>query len=145
MGYVFPRLTNSIREREKLKHDGNDHLRKTYHNCAKTNNVQAPCFMQNKQANRDSGKALLAQCNFWLPWKTHPVHGTTCFANNDKNKTFPLNQNLTSASYGIYVATCVICHEQYVGQNTNKISTRWSSHRNNWNKPDCKDDDNDEQ
>jgi len=31
-----------------------------------------------------------------------------------KTKTFPLNQNLTCADYGIYVATCVLCHEQYV-------------------------------
>ena len=40
-----------------------------------------------------------------------------------KTKTFKLNQSLTcSADFGIYVATCVICHEQYVGQTSNKFS-----------------------
>jgi len=33
-----------------------------------------------------------------------------------KTKTFKLNQSLACADFGIYVATCVICHEQYVGQ-----------------------------
>jgi len=33
-----------------------------------------------------------------------------------KTKTFKLNQSLAFADFGIYVATCVICHEQYVGQ-----------------------------
>jgi len=28
-----------------------------------------------------------------------------------KNKTFPLNQKLTCANHGIYVATCIICHD----------------------------------
>jgi len=48
-----------------------------------------------------------------------------------KTKTFPLNQNLTCPNYGIYVATCVLCHEQYVGQTKNKYSKRWSAHRSN--------------
>jgi len=42
--------------------------------------------------------------------------------------------------FGIYVATCVMCHEQYVGQTSNKFSKRWSAHRSNWNKQDCKTD-----
>jgi len=57
-----------------------------------------------------------------------------------KAKTFPLNQNLTCTNYGIDVATCVICNKKYVGQTTNKFSKRWSSHRSNWNRPDCKND-----
>jgi len=57
-----------------------------------------------------------------------------------KFKTFPFNQNLTCANYSIYVATCVICHEQYVGQTMNKFSKRWSSHRRNCNRPNCKND-----
>ena len=57
-----------------------------------------------------------------------------------KTKTFPLNQKLTWADYGIYVATCVICHEQYVAQTKNKFSKRWSAHRSNWNRPNCKND-----
>ena len=59
-----------------------------------------------------------------------------------KNKTFPLNQKLTLTNHGIYVATCVICHEQYVGQTKNKFSMRWSSHRRNWNRPNCEFDEN---
>jgi len=35
-----------------------------------------------------------------------------------KNKPLLLNQNLTCPNFGIYVATCVICHGQYVGQPT---------------------------
>ena len=57
-----------------------------------------------------------------------------------KTKTFKLNPSLTCADFGIYVATCVICHEQYVGQTSNKFSKRWSAHRSNWNKQDCKTD-----
>ena len=59
-----------------------------------------------------------------------------------KNKTFPLNQTLTCPNHGIYVTTCVICHEQYVGQTKNKFSMRWSSHRGNWNRPNCEFDEN---
>ena len=57
-----------------------------------------------------------------------------------KTKTFKLNQSLNCADFGIYIATCVICHEQYVGQTSNKFSKRWSAHRSNWNKQDCKTD-----
>ena len=55
-----------------------------------------------------------------------------------KTKTFKLNQSLTCADFGIYVATCVICHEQYVGQTSNKFSKRLLAHRSNWNKQYCK-------
>jgi len=34
----------------------------------------------------------------------------------------------------------MICREQYVGQTSNKFSKRWSAHRSNWNKQDCKTD-----
>jgi len=40
-----------------------------------------------------------------------------------KTKTFPLNQKLICAKHDIYVATCAIYHEQYVGQTKNKFST----------------------
>jgi len=52
-----------------------------------------------------------------------------------KNKIFPLNQNLTYANYGVYVATGVTCSQQYVGQTVNKFYTRWTAHRGSWNKP----------
>ena len=51
-----------------------------------------------------------------------------------KTKTFDLNRCLTCADFGIYVTTCVIC------QTSNKFSKRWSAHRTNWNKQDCKTD-----
>ena len=57
-----------------------------------------------------------------------------------KTKTFRLIQSLTCADFGIYVATCVICHEQYVSQTSNKFSKRWSAHRSKWNKQYCKTD-----
>ena len=57
-----------------------------------------------------------------------------------KTKTFKLNQSLTCADFDIYVATCVICLEQYFGQTSNKFSKRCSVHRSNWNKQDCKTD-----
>jgi len=34
--------------------------------------------------------------------------------------------------YGIYVATCKLCAEQYDGQTSNKFSKRWNSHRSSW-------------
>lgn len=60
-----------------------------------------------------------------------------------KTKTLPLSQNLTCANYGICLATCVLCHEQCVGQTTNIFSKRGSSHRSNWNRPHCKNGKND--
>ena len=75
-----------------------------------------------------------------------------CYGKNDKSmvpnvsqlltktKTFKLNQSLTCADFGIYVATCVICREQNVGQTSNKFSKRWSAYRSNWNKQYCKTD-----
>jgi len=57
-----------------------------------------------------------------------------------KTKNFKLNQSLTCADFGIYVATRVMRHEQYVGQTSNKFSKRWSAHRSNRNKQDCKTD-----
>jgi len=47
-------------------------------------------------------------------------------------KTKTVNQSLTCSDFGIYVATFMICHEQYVGQTSNKFSKRWSAHRSNW-------------
>ena len=44
-----------------------------------------------------------------------------------KTKTFKLNLSLTCSDFGIYVAACVICHEQYVGQTSNKFSKRWAA------------------
>jgi len=45
-----------------------------------------------------------------------------------------LTQRLSCANYGIYMATCLLCKEKYVGQTKNKISVRWTAYRNNWHK-----------
>jgi len=57
-----------------------------------------------------------------------------------KSKTFPLKENFAGANYGINAATCVICHEQSVGQTMNKFSMRWSSHLSDWKRSNCKND-----
>ena len=51
---------------------------------------------------------------------------------HSKGKLFPLRQVLTCANYGIYVATCKLCGEQYAGQTSNKFSKRWNFHRSSW-------------
>jgi len=82
-------------------------------------------------------RILQTLCTLWLPIKTQQIHSRNCFTNVlTKNKTFPLNNNLAFANYGTYVATCVICNRQYVGQSVKKFSTRRSSHWSTWNKPD---------
>jgi len=43
--------------------------------------------------------------------------------------TFPLNQILKCAKYGVDVATCVICSQQCVAQRAKKFTTRWPSHQ----------------
>ena len=51
---------------------------------------------------------------------------------HSNGKLFPLRQVLTCDNHGIYVATCKLCGEQYVGQTSNKFSKRWNSHRSSW-------------
>jgi len=43
-----------------------------------------------------------------------------------------LTQRSSCANYGIYVAACLLCKEQYVGQTKIKFSVRWAAHGNNW-------------
>jgi len=59
---------------------------------------------------------------------------------HSKVKLFPLRQMLTCANYGIYVAICKLCGEQYVGQTSNTFSKRWNSHRSSWNAVNLSDD-----
>ena len=59
---------------------------------------------------------------------------------HSKGKLFPLRQMLTCANYGIYVATCQLCGEQYVGQTSNKFSKCWNSQRSSWNAVNLSDD-----
>ena len=49
-----------------------------------------------------------------------------------KRGNFSLRQSLSCANYGVYVATCCIYHEQYVGQTKNRFSVRFTAHRNLW-------------
>ena len=49
-----------------------------------------------------------------------------------KRGNFSLRQRLSCTNYGVYVATCCICHEQYVGQPKNRFSVRCTAHRNSW-------------
>jgi len=51
---------------------------------------------------------------------------------HSKGKLFPLKHVLTCANYGIYVAACKLCGEQYDGQTSNKFSKCWNSHRSSW-------------
>ena len=63
----------------------------------------------------------------------------TVYSLHSKHKVFKLRQRLTCLNYGVYVATCVTCGEQYVGQTANKFSTRWNAHRSAWKKYDISD------
>ena len=49
-------------------------------------------------------------------------------------KTIPIKARVTCKDQGVYAAKCLQCSQFYVGQTKNAFSTRWSSHRFNWNK-----------
>ena len=49
-------------------------------------------------------------------------------------KTFRLRTALICSDWGIYVATCLTCNQQYVGQTCNSFSIRWNGHRSMWKK-----------
>jgi len=71
---------------KKIKCVGNSHQQKIYHNWAKTNELQEPCFKQGAKACQRCFKALYGLCAlWWLPWKTQQIRGITCFTNNEKN------------------------------------------------------------
>jgi len=70
---------------------------------------------KNKQKVRQS---LANIASFAVSMETQQIYATNTVRftyPGKKNKTFPLNQNLTRANYGIYVETFVICNQQYVG------------------------------
>jgi len=79
-------------------------------------------------------------CVVWQIWQTRCKHGTQSHCPALKGQIFPLRQMLTCANYGIYIATCKLCGEQYVGQTSNKFSKRWNSHRSSWNAVNLSDD-----
>ena len=51
---------------------------------------------------------------------------------SSSDRTFSLKQNLTCADYGVIVATCRLCSEQYVGQTVYKFLKRWTNHCSQW-------------
>jgi len=84
-----------------------------------------------KKANRKCVKDVEALCTFWLSWKTQKIHATKCFTNNDKSNSFSLfSPKLDIPKCGIYVATCVICHEQYV-----RLSVVMTVNKRSWAVP----------
>ena len=72
-----------------------------------------------------------ALCGHFNDYK-HMVHETSTITAAN-GKIFALKQTLDCSNYGIYVATCRLCHKQYIGQTINKFSKRWCHHRFIWN------------
>ena len=56
----------------------------------------------------------------------------TSYIVSEKGRRFAITSHLGCKDYGIYVATCRICKQQYVGQTSESFSKRWNSHRSNW-------------
>ena len=142
LGYIFSPPDNSHKDREKPKPESNDNLQKTNYNWTITYWLQAPC------KTREHAKVTSGPCGHCALCGNHGKHNKSmlpCVSQTmSRNKTFPLNQKLTCANHGIYVATCVICHEQYwiCRANQKQFSMRWSSHHSNWNRPNCEFDEN---
>jgi len=61
---------------------------------------------------------VVAMENITDPWMVRHV-SQLLIKNKHTTKTFNLQ-----IIYGIFVITCVICHENYVGQTSNKFSVR---------------------
>ena len=125
------------RTKKKSKYKGNDHLQKTHRNWSKTKKLRSPCY-KTKKTNRRCVGALASTVHFMFAMENNKsiVSNPNCFINTDKNITFLWNQSLACANYGIYVATCVISHQEYIGLTINKFSNRRSAHQGTWNKSD---------
>ena len=76
-----------------------------------------------------------ALCGHFNHYKSMVHQTSTITAAN--GKIFALKQTLDCSNYGIYVATCRLCNQQYVGQTINKFSKRWCHHRFIWNQFKC--------
>ena len=48
---------------------------------------------------------------------------------------FPIYQSISCQDFGIYVVTCRICGQQYVGQTITTFAKRWAQHRAVWKQP----------
>ena len=73
--------------------------------------------------------------------KTKSMVFATDTIKTPNNKSILLKTSLTCKDWGIYVATCLTCKHQYVGQTSTSFSSRWNGHRSTWNKGilDCSD------
>jgi len=136
LDYIFPWPDNSNREKKIL----NPNAMITYKRPTTIGQMLRAKFKQDERACQRCVRSLQPLCGH------HGKHNKSmvpCVSQIiGKNNTFPLNQNLTCTNYGIYVATCVICQEQYVSETKNKFSKRWSLHYSNWNRPNCEIDEN---
>ena len=52
---------------------------------------------------------------------------------NKSGELINLRKQLNCSDYGIYLATCKVCKENYVGQTMTSFSKIWNTHRNIWN------------
>jgi len=57
----------------------------------------------NKTKNKSKVRRGFARTVHFVVAMEKKKQGPNCFTNPDKNKTFPLNQNMTCANYGIDV------------------------------------------
>ena len=80
--------------------------------------------------SRPCGRCSL--CGNFGKYTTNMVN-TTKTIKAKSGKTYTLRKSLTCADAEIYVATCRICGEHYVGQTITSFSTRWNTHRKLWN------------
>ena len=73
--------------------------------------------------NTGQGRSQLckkcALCGHFNHYKSMIHQTSTITAANEK--IFALKQTLDCSNYGIYMATCRLCHKQYIGQTINKF------------------------
>ena len=127
LGYIFSPSAYSNTKRKKVKPEGNGYLckRPTTIGQKLTNYKDLASNKTRKQTK--GGPRPCEHCALCVCCGKNSKSMVTNISQLlTKTKTFKLNQSLTCADFGIYVATCAMCHEQYVGQTSNKFSERWS-------------------
>ena len=97
-------------------------------------NYKSLAHMQSKGPSSGTSDA----CNHCSLCGHHGKHSNmvnpTSVITSKSGKVFKLHQRLICKDSGIYVATCVTCHEQYVGQTSTSFTKRWNEHRSKWKK-----------
>ena len=101
----------------------------------KNNQLHALCFQtKNKPKVRQGLASTCTLCSCYEEYNKPMVFHIS------RQKSFPVEWKPDMCTkYGIYVAICVICNQQHVGQTVSKFFTSWSTHRATWNKPDKRD------